>query len=143
MKLKDAEIGMIVVDKVGNEYAICDIDNVRNIAYLMCIKFVKSVRINNILLFRMIGDGFWIADSPKDGKIGYYFTMQFVEPKLQEEEMCDKEFLKKRIDKIFDMVDNLDDEKRYEVMQELSTFKVELLKMVEKPKKTFHGGIMA
>lgn len=54
----------------------------------------------------------------------------------------DREFVKERFDKIFDMIDNLDDEKRYEVMQELSKFKVELLRMVEKPKKTFHGGIM-
>ena len=41
--------------------------------------------------------------------------------------MIDKEFVKKRIDKIFDMIDNLDDDNRYEVMKELSTFKVELL----------------
>lgn len=128
MKLKDAKIGMIVIDKVGNEYIINDIDSVRDIAYLTCIKFVKKVRYNSFLSVEAVDDSFWIADSPKDGKIGYNFTMQFVEPKLQEKKMCDKEFLKKRIDKIFDMIDNLDDEKRYEVMQELSTFKVELLK---------------
>ena len=142
MKITDAKIDMIVIDKFGNEYIINNIDKVRDIVYLTCIKFVKRIRFNSFLFVEEVGYSFWISDSPKDGKISYNFTMQFVEPKLQEE-MCDKEFLKKRIDKIFDMVDNLDDEKRYEVMQELSTFKVELLKMVEKPKKTFHGGILA
>lgn len=49
--------------------------------------------------------------------------------------MIDREFVKERIDKIFNMIDNLDDEKRYEVMQELSTFKVELLQNIEKAEK--------
>ena len=54
--------------------------------------------------------------------------------------MIDREFVKERIDKIFDMIDNLDDDNRYEVMQELSTFKVELLQKIEKPVKTIRCG---
>ena len=95
MKITDAKIDMIVIDKFGNEYIINNIDKVRDIAYLTCIKFVKKVRFNSFLFVEEVGYSFWISDSPKDGKISYNFTMQFVEPKLQEEEMCDKEFLKK------------------------------------------------
>jgi hypothetical protein len=55
--------------------------------------------------------------------------------------MVDKEFVKERLDKIFDMIDNLHDDNRYEVMKELSDFKIELLQKMNTPRKTHHGGI--
>lgn len=57
--------------------------------------------------------------------------------------MVDNKFVKERLDKIFDMIDNLHDDNRYEVMKELSDFKIELLqKMNTLPRKTHHGGIL-
>lgn len=56
--------------------------------------------------------------------------------------MVDKEFVKERLDKIFDMIDNLHDDNRYEVMKELSDFKIELLQKMNTPRKTHHGGIL-
>lgn len=56
--------------------------------------------------------------------------------------MVDKEFVKERLDKIFDMIDNLHDDNRYEVMKELSDFKIELLQKMNMPRKTHHGGIL-
>lgn len=54
--------------------------------------------------------------------------------------MIDREFVKENIRKIFDMVDDLYDEKRYDILQELSKFEVELLSKIEKPIKTRRGG---
>lgn len=55
--------------------------------------------------------------------------------------MIDREFVKENIRKIFDMVDDLYDEKRYDILQELLKFEVELLSKIEKPIKTHHGGL--
>nr|DAR90852.1 MAG TPA: hypothetical protein [Caudoviricetes sp.] len=43
---------------------------------------------------------------------------------------------------MFDMIDNLHDDNRYEVMKELSDFKIELLQKMNTPRKTHHGGIL-
>lgn len=73
MKLKEIRIGQIVIDKLGNEYKVHDVDynigddNCTPVA-LECIKHVKDISIFNHICFTTIGQVFWIYKSKKMAK---------------------------------------------------------------------------
>lgn len=66
MKLKDIEVGQIVVDKYGNEYVVEMADNHPTRPVLLkCIKFLNIVRVQKIgdVKFHNVNDSFWIYKS--------------------------------------------------------------------------------
>lgn len=71
MKLKEIEIGQIVIDKFDNEYEVLEIteDN-RMPIKLKCIKFVKNIRVQNFckVEFYKVGQSFYIYKSKKVAK---------------------------------------------------------------------------
>ena len=72
MKLEDIEVGQTVVDEFGNEYVveIVDYDDYDSLPVsLRCTKFVKWVAVQErCVMFRRVGDCFWIYESKKDAK---------------------------------------------------------------------------
>lgn len=76
MKLKDVRVGMIVVDKLGNEYIVIDVDydedynesepNTMPIR-IQCTKFLKIVPVQKFgVSFYGLDDSFWIFKSSEE-----------------------------------------------------------------------------
>lgn len=70
MKLKDIEIGMIVIDEYNNQYEVIDIDENEKLmpVELRCIKFLKSVLVQtygNNIKFERENVRFYIYKSQK------------------------------------------------------------------------------
>ena len=72
MKLKEIEIGQIVVDKFGNEYVVEKVTNNTDSmmpVLLKCTKFVKSIGIQESdITFDDVDESFWIYKSKKIAK---------------------------------------------------------------------------
>lgn len=68
MKLEDIEIGMMVVDKYGNEYEVNKLtEDKRMPVKLKCTKFVREIPVQNLggIKFREAGQSFYIYKSKK------------------------------------------------------------------------------
>ena len=68
MKLEDIEIGMMVVDKYGNEYEVNKLtEDKRMPVKLKCTKFVREIPVQNIggIKLREAGQSFYIYKSKK------------------------------------------------------------------------------
>ena len=71
MKLKEIEIGQIVVDKFGNEYVVEQVQRHADLmpVLLKCTKFVKSIGIQESdITFDDVDESFWIYKSKKIAK---------------------------------------------------------------------------
>ena len=71
MKLEDIEVGQTVVDKFGNEYVVgyVDYDDDFMPVWLRCTKFVELAVVQERgVMFRYVGDCFWIYKSEKVAK---------------------------------------------------------------------------
>ena len=106
MKRENVKVGMFVKDKHGNEYKVVDIksDTIR----LICKKFVKSVRVDNMFEFQEVDDEFWIAESEENAKEIFGsdidISIKSIKPIKNPNKKILKKFLKK-IDKIEKCVD--------------------------------------
>ena len=72
MKVKDIKVGMEVVDKLGNEYIVTDVDydesepNTMPIR-IQCTKFLKIVPVQKFgVSFYGLDDSFWIFKSSEE-----------------------------------------------------------------------------
>lgn len=63
MKLKNVEVGQIVVDQSGNEYKVTAIDrnNNRSPVELVCTKFVVDSSADFVFKFNKVGKKLWIS----------------------------------------------------------------------------------
>ena len=68
MKLEDVSIGMEVVDKLGNEYIIIDLDSTEMPVKLKCTKLKNKCFVDDATMFVSEGDEWWIVDSEKNYK---------------------------------------------------------------------------
>ena len=62
---KTFEAGQIVVDKLGNEYEVIEVDDTIRPLKLKCIKFVKEAKLAPFASFTEVGQIFWIFKSRK------------------------------------------------------------------------------
>ena len=66
MKLKEIEIGQVVVDKFGNEYIVEQVHDGLMPILVKCTKFVKCIGVQeNDVMFNDVDKSFWIYKSKK------------------------------------------------------------------------------
>lgn len=68
MKFEDIKKGQIVVDIIGNEYEVIDIDNEYHWVKLKCIKFVAQSYVDTVFSFNNVGHDLWVRLNSDDFK---------------------------------------------------------------------------
>ena len=113
MKLKDFEIGQLVLDQYGNEYEVLGLDPLEYYVQLRCTKYVKRAEICKGVYVTNIRDIIFAINTEylnekynlKSDETKYITTQSL---KHKSEYILDKIYIENNMDKIFDKVSNLE-----------------------------------